>query len=191
MKVIVIDAGHGGFDPGAVNGVRMEKNDNLNMALAVQKKLQEQGQRVIMTRNTDVFVPLLERSAVANRNNADIFVSLHRDSFSNISANGVTTFIQYDSAPINAQYAENVHSKIVNAGVQSDRGVRQEDFSVLRNTLAPAMLVELGFITNTIDNQLFDENFDNYATAITRGILESLGEPYYPPAPPIVSALPT
>ena len=186
MKKIVIDAGHGGFDAGAVSGGRMEKTDNLNMALAVQKKLQQQGQQVIMTRNTDTFIPLEERSAISNRNNADMFVSIHRNAFSNISANGVETFVQRNSPPINTTYAENVHSEIVKAGVQTDRGVKQGDYSVLRNTVAPAMLLELGFLTNARDNQLFDQNFDAYATAITVGILKSLGEPYYPPtvAPP-------
>ena len=184
MKKIVVDAGHGGFDPGAVSGTRMEKNDNLNMALAVQKKLQEQGQRVIMTRNTDTFVPLEERSAISNRNNADIFVSIHRNAFSNISANGVETFTQINAPPINVIYARKVHENIVAAGVQSDRGLKQADFSVLRNTAAPAMLTELGFITNARDNQLFDQNFNAYANAIARGILEALGEPYYPVLPP-------
>jgi len=182
MKTIVLDAGHGGFDPGAVSGSRMEKNDNLALALAVQKKLQEQGQRVVMTRNTDVFVPLVERSVISNRNLADIFVSLHRNAFTNPAANGVETYVQTDSAPVNTAWARNVQNELVAAGVQSDRGVSQGDYSVLRHTRAPAMLVELGFITNARDNQLFDQKFDAYATAITRGILKSLGEPYYPPA---------
>jgi N-acetylmuramoyl-L-alanine amidase len=185
MKTIVIDAGHGGFDSGAVNGARMEKNDNLNMAIAVQKMLQEQGQRVIMTRNTDTFVPLNERSAIANRNNADIFVSLHRNAFHNIAANGVETYVRSNPPPLHIVYAQNVHNRIVNAGVQSNRGIKQSDFAVLRNTTAPSMLIELGFITNARDNQLFDQNFEAYATAITRGILESLGEPFYPPVPPV------
>ena len=184
MKTIVIDAGHGGFDPGAVNGPRMEKNDNLGMALAVQKKLQEQGQRVIMTRNTDVFVPLEERSAISNRNNADVFASIHRNAHTSIAANGLETYVQINSAPINTTYAKKVHDQIVSAGVQTDHGIRQGDYYVLRNTRAPAMLLELGFITNARDNQLFDENFEAYAAAITRGLLEALGEPYYPPVIP-------
>ena len=74
LKTIVIDPGHGGFDAGAVYNNRQEKTDNLNMALAVQRLLQRQGQRVIMTRNSDTYVPIDERSAISNRNNADILV---------------------------------------------------------------------------------------------------------------------
>ncbi len=175
-KTIVIDAGHGGANPGAVSGNRLEKTDNLNLALAVQKKLQAQGQKVVMTRITDVDIPLLERSEISNRNNADLFVSLHRNASTNPAANGVDTFVQIGSPPINTTYAQNVQNEIVGVGVQSDRGVHQEDFSVLRNTKAPAMLVEMGFITNEKDNQLFDQHFDAYAAAIARGILKSLGD---------------
>ena len=173
-RTIVIDAGHGGSDPGAVSGTRLEKIDNLNMALAVQKELQSRGQNVIMTRSTDVFVPLEERSAIANRNNADIFVSIHRNAFTSPSANGVENFVQKNSAPVNTANAHRVLSEIVKVGVQNNRGVRQGDYSVLRNTDAPAMLVELGFITNAEDNRLFDHNFDAYAAAIARGIIQSL-----------------
>ena len=181
MKTIVIDAGHGGSDYGAVNGSRFEKDDNLRLALAVQKKLSEQGQKVIMTRTSDIYMPLLERSAVSNNNNSDMFVSIHRNSVENSSANGVENWVQTGSAPVNAAYAQNVLNRIVGAGVQSNRGVRAGNFSVLRNTRAPAMLLEMGFISNSTDNELFDNNFDAYANAITRGILESLGEHYTPP----------
>ncbi|MCL2312981.1 MAG: N-acetylmuramoyl-L-alanine amidase, partial [Firmicutes bacterium] len=147
---------------------------NLRLGLAVQRNLLARGQRVIMTRNADVDVPLLERSDISNRNNADLFVSLHRNASTIPTANGVETFVQIGSPPINTTYARNVQNEIVAVGVQTDRGVKQENFSVLRNTRAPAMLVELGFITNQIDNQLFDQNFDAYAAAITRGIMRSL-----------------
>ncbi|MCL2816770.1 MAG: peptidoglycan-binding protein, partial [Clostridiales bacterium] len=174
LPVIVLDPGHGGSDPGAVNGARMEKNDNLNMALAVRRNLQAQGQRVVMTRSTDVYVPLLERSTISNRNGASIFVSLHRNAFANPAASGVETYVQVSAPSTTVAKAQNVHNEIVGAGVQSDRGVKRGDFSVLRNTRAPAMLVELGFISNAADNRLFDENFEAYAAAIARGILKSL-----------------
>ena len=165
---------HGGSDPGAVNGLRQEKNDNLRLALAVRDNLQAQGQRVVMTRSTDVYVPLEERSAISNSNNADIFVSLHRNFNANTAANGVDTFVQIDSLPVNTTNAFNVQDEIVSVGVQNNLGVKQANFAVLRNTQAPAMLVEMGFISNAMDNQLFDQNFDAYATAIARGIMKSL-----------------
>ena len=180
MKTIVLDAGHGGTDPGAVNGRRLEKDDNLRMAQAVQRQLTNQGQKVIMTRDKDTYVPLLERSAISNNNNADMFVSFHRNASDNPGVGGTETWIQQGSPAANAAYAQNVQNRLVSAGVQSNRGVRAGNYSVLRNTAAPAMLLELGFISNAVDNDFFDRNFDAYATAITRGILESLGEPYTP-----------
>jgi len=175
LKTIVIDAGHGGYDPGAVSGSRLEKDDNLKMALAVQRKLQDKGHKVIMTRSTDEFIPLVERSAISNNNNADIFVSIHRNASDDKSSNGFETFVQTNSPPINTTYAKNVHNEIVNVGVQTDRGVKQGNYSVLRNTNAPAMLLELGFISNDKDNELFDQHLDAYAAAIAQGILKSLG----------------
>ncbi|MCL2286152.1 MAG: N-acetylmuramoyl-L-alanine amidase [Firmicutes bacterium] len=180
-RTIVIDPGHGGSDSGAVSGTRREKDDNLRLALAVQRLLQAQGQRVIMTRTTDIFVTLAERSAISNRNNANIFVSLHRNSSTNTTANGVENYIFTTAPTIDALYAHNVLNEVVNAGVQNNRGVIRGNFAVLRNTNAPAMLLEMGFISNTRDNQLFDQNFNAYAAAITRGIITSLNGPSMPP----------
>ncbi|MCL2188180.1 MAG: N-acetylmuramoyl-L-alanine amidase [Defluviitaleaceae bacterium] len=171
VRTVVLDAGHGGHDPGAVSNGRWEKDDVLRLALAVRNLLQAQGIRVVMTRSTDIFVPLTERSATANRNNADLFVSIHRNASEHSTANGVENFI-YTSAPANTENAASlVLAEVVAAGVQRDRGLKRGNFSVLRHTSAPAMLLELGFITNTRDNQLFDQNFNAYAAAITRGIM--------------------
>ena len=177
MKTIVIDAGHGGDDPGAVNAGRLEKDDNLRLAQAVQQKLLAQGQRVVMTRDSDVFVALLTRSEIANDSGADIFVSLHRNAVeNNPSANGVENWVYTNAAPAAKEYAQTVLSRIVDVGVQSNRGVKAGNFSVLRNTGMPAMLLEMGFITNDRDNELFDQNLDAYAGAIAQALLESLGE---------------
>ena len=193
MRTIVLDPGHGGHDSGAVNGARQEKTDNLNLALAVQRRLQQAEQRVVMTRSTDVFIPLAERSAISNRNNADIFVSIHRNAFDNPAANGYETFVRPNPRPLDTQYAQNVHNEIINVGGFTNRGVKQGNFTVLTSTTAPAMLLEMGFITNARDNQLFDQNFDAYADAITRGILQSIGvtaPPVTPPTPPPVTPPP-
>ena len=178
---IVLDPGHGGSDPGAVFGTRLEKNDNLRFALAVQRILQERGQRVVMTRSTDVFIPLAERSAISNRNNADIFVSIHRNASTNPAANGVENYVFTNANDTAVLYAFNVLDEIVSVGVQSNGGVIRANFAVLRNTNAPAMLVELGYISNVRDNQLFDQNFNAYASAVARGIMESLRGPSLPP----------
>jgi len=182
MKTVVIDAGHGGADFGAVNGTRYEKNDNLRMAQAVQNKLAAQnGVQVVMTRDSDEFIPLIERSNISNRANADIFVSLHRNAASNPQANGVENYVAVGASPTSVSYARNVLNEVVDVGVQSNRGLKQENFSVLRYTNAPAQLLELGFITNETDNTYFDRYFDAYATAIARGIMRSLGLTFVTP----------
>lgn len=174
-KTVVLDPGHGGSgNPGAVYGTRLEKNDNLRLALAVRDILASKGVNIVMTRSTDVDVSLSERSNISNRNHADLFVSFHRDSSTNPNANGVGTFI-YTSAPARtAGYGFQVSDNITDTGVQTNQGVLRANYAVLRNTVAPAMLLEMGFITNIRDNQLFDTNFNAYANAIARGIMASI-----------------
>lgn len=175
MATIVIDAGHGGYDAGAVNGTRYEKNDNLRMAMAVGERLKRCGVNVIYTRTTDTFVSLLERSRISNNNNADLFVSFHRNSASNPAANGVETLIYTNASNKALQTAEAVQQALVNVGVQSNRGVKRANLSVLRETNAPALLIELGFISNDQDNELFDNEFDSYADAIARSLAQAVG----------------
>ena len=175
MATIVIDAGHGGYDAGAVNGSRYEKNDNLRIAMAVGERLKRCGINVIYTRTTDVFVPLLERSRISNNNNVDLFISFHRNSASNPAANGVETLIYNNASNQALQAAEALQQALVNVGVQSNRGVKRANLSVLRETNAPAMLLELGFTNNEQDNELFDSRFDAYADAIARSLAQSVG----------------
>jgi len=176
-KVVVLDPGHGGHDAGATAHGRRESDDVLRLSLAVRNLLQAQGQRVIMTRSSDVFIPLNERSAISNRNNADLFVSIHRNASAIPSANGVENFVAPGAPNATVQDAFAVLDAVVDAGVQSNRGVQRGNFAVLRNTQAPAMLLEMGFITNQRDNQLFDQQFNAYAAAIARGIMTALYGP--------------
>ena len=176
-RTIVLDPGHGGNDPGAVSGTRREADDTLRLSLAVQNLLQARGQRVIMTRSTDVPVTLTERSNISNRNNADMFVSIHRNASTNAAANGVENYVFTTATAGTVQNAFDVLDRVVDAGVQNNRGVLRGNFAVLRNTQAPAMLLEMGFISNARDNQLFDQNFDAYAAAIADGIMAALNRP--------------
>ena len=175
MATIVIDAGHGGYDAGAVNGTRYEKNDNLRMALAVGERLKKCGVNVIYTRTTDTFVPLLERSRISNNNKADLFVAFHRNSASTPAANGVETLIYTNASNKSLQTAEALQQALANVGIQSNRGVKRANLSVLRETNAPALLLELGFINNDQDNELFDSKFDAYADAIAKSLAQSVG----------------
>ena len=173
-KTVVLDAGHGGSDPGAVFGTRREKDDNLRLALAVRQLLQAQGINVIMTRSNDIFVSLTQRSNISNSNNANLFVSIHRNSSVNNTANGVENYIFTTAGATTAYNAHMALNEIADVGVQNNRGVIRASFSVLRNTNAPAMLLEMGFITNATDNILFDQHLAAYANAIAKGIINSL-----------------
>jgi|GEM_PF-1320614 len=200
MPTVVIDAGHGGHDLGATNGSRQEKNDNLRFSLALGSVLSGCGLRVIQTRTTDVFVPLEERARISNNANADLFVSVHRNAHTNQTAHGFETWVYQNPSEAAVAAAYLVQNRIVRAGVSSDRGIKYGNFVVLRLTRAPAMLQELGFISNANDNQLFDRNFNAYVLATANGILSYFGiscsgvnapgipppiNPNPPPPPPI------
>ncbi|MCL2228664.1 MAG: N-acetylmuramoyl-L-alanine amidase [Firmicutes bacterium] len=186
MATVVIDAGHGGSDPGAIGpGGRREKDDNLRFALALGNALTACGINVTQTRTTDVFIPLQERANISNRVGADLFVSIHRNGAYTPNANGVEVWIHPQASARAEQLANNVLSRVVAAGVQSNRGVRRANFTVLARTQAPAILFEYGFMTNVRDNQLFDQNFNAYVNATRDGILATLGVPCRPTTPPI------
>ncbi|MCL2672077.1 MAG: N-acetylmuramoyl-L-alanine amidase [Clostridiales bacterium] len=172
--IVVLDPGHGGTDPGAVSGTRLEKNDNLYLALAVRQRLQALGQTVVMTRTADRFVSLAERSTISNENNADLLVSIHRNASTSPAANGVENLVQVGAGFIPVTYAQDMLQYIVDAGVQNNRGVLYQNLAVLRNARAPGMLLEMGFITNAEDNRLFDANFEAYASAIAQGVMHAL-----------------
>ena len=178
--IICLDAGHGGDDPGAVNGERQEKDDNLNMALAVRDSLEAGGYEnleVILTRAEDTALTLEERVEFANDNDATLFVSFHRNSG---GGQGVETWVSAAGLRPEMALANYIHKNLVDVGVAKDRGVKKgtaanpkASYYVVGNTLMPACLVELGFIDDdAADNTLLDEHFADYAQAIADGILK-------------------
>lgn len=176
--LVIVDPGHGGWDNGASWEGRLEKDDNLRLGLEVYRQLMAANVPAIITRDSDVYLTLSERTNIANNAGADLFVSLHRNSYpeQTPSAMGVENFI-YLTAPEEptARAAQIVLDNVVDVGVQANRGVSRGDYYVLRRTEMPAMLLEMGFIINEIDNELFDEHLTDYAAAIVRGIREYLG----------------
>lgn len=182
-KIIVVDAGHGGHDTGArMNGV-YEKNLTLAIARKTAEALSAQGATVIMTRKTDVFIPLLERSNIANRNAADFFISIHINSnkLANSTSGGIT--FHHRENETSRELAQCIQdeiaqiSKLPNLGAWSDGKIYQSGFSVLRNAGMPAVLLELGFINHSRDRaRLQQEDFqDGVAGAIVRGLKVYLG----------------
>lgn len=184
-KKVCIDMGHGGTDPGAVSGNRKEKDDNLMIGMKIISILQQQGVDIVVPRDIDKTVSLQARSNLANSQKVDLFVSIHRNSFSSGQAKGVEIWTQkgVNDATTNA-LAANILEGIVSEGVSSNRGVKLGDYHVTRETNMPACLVELGFITNSEDNNLFDSKIEEYALAISKGVLKTLGKSYIDPKPP-------
>lgn len=177
---VCLDAGHGGSDVGAEFGGRYEKDDNLKLTLAVGEILKDNGIKVIYTRKDDEFVELEERAAYANKRRATFFVSIHRNS-ADANVSGVEIWIENTAPLFEEKMVQNILDKINEVGYGNSRGVKrgyQGDTSInyLVNSATdmPSCLVEMGFITTEKDNELFDENFDEYARAIAEGIMESL-----------------
>lgn len=171
---IMIDAGHGGSDPGAVYNGRLEKNDNLDLALALGDELRRLGYDVEYTRTTDVYDSPVEKARKGNASNVDYFISLHRNSSpTDNSYNGVQTLV-YNDAGIKADMARSINEELAKLGFRNINVAERPDLAVLRRTKMPALLVEVGFINSDKDNDLWDANFEEIAKAIAKGIEENV-----------------
>ncbi|MCT0226161.1 N-acetylmuramoyl-L-alanine amidase [Synechococcus sp. CS-1328] len=175
---VVLDPGHGGPDPGAVGiGGLRETNVVLDVGLQVAQLLQARGVQVLMTRTSEVDVDLPPRVTLANSNRADVFVSIHANALSMArpDVNGIETF--YFQGNDSRQLAASLQRQMLAISPGSpDRGVRTGRFYVIRRTVMPASLVEMGFVTGNIDApRLADPNFRRrMALALAAGILDYL-----------------
>lgn len=171
---IALDAGHGGSDPGAVYKGRQEKEDTLDLTLAVGDILKKNGIDVYYTRTTDEYETPFKKATDANNSGADLFVSIHRNSSENPNQySGVETLV-YSDTGLKAEVARNINNQLEDAGFKNLGVDERKNLVVLKRTKMPAVLVEAGFINNDNDNYLFDEEFDSIAQAIADGILESI-----------------
>ena len=175
---VVIDPGHGGPDPGAVgiNGLR-ETDVVLDVSLQVAQILQAKGIQVLLTRTSEVDVDLPPRVALANNNRADLFLSIHANalSMSRPDVNGIETFYFQDGP--SRRLAEAVQQQMLRVSPGSpDRGARPGRFFVIRRTVMPAALAEMGFVTGQLDSpRLADPAFRRrMAVAIATGLLNYL-----------------
>lgn len=174
--LVVVDAGHGGHDPGTIsaNGIR-EKGINLEVATRVAGLLQQRGVNVVMTRSDDRYPELEERADIANRRNADLFVSIHCDSNPDRSRQGFTVYVARAGSPEAHRVAGEINQAMAATGAES-HGIREADYKVLVNTSGPAVLIEIGYLSNTQDcARLRDGAYQNrLAQAIATGILAAL-----------------
>ena len=173
---IMIDAGHGGNDPGAVYKGRREKDDNFALAMEVGRILSENGVDVLYTRTTDDYISPFERARLANEAKVDFFISFHRNSSPEVNQyNGVEVLV-YDKSGIKYEMAQNIVGALGELGFQ-ELGVKERPgLVVLRRTKMPALLIETGFINSEKDNQLFDEKFKEIAKSIADAILGTLDD---------------
>ncbi|NPV80986.1 MAG: AMIN domain-containing protein [Firmicutes bacterium] len=153
-KKIVVDPGHGGEDPGAIGltGLR-EKDVNLDIALRLAKLLEKAGAVSLLTRDADINVLLTDRARLANGSGADVFLSIHANSFLNPEPNGTETFYM-DNVPGSSDLANCVHQRLVAALKLKDRNVKKRDLFVLRTVTMPSCLVEVAFASNVEEEVL-------------------------------------
>lgn len=175
-KVIVIDAGHGGADTGAMRGNTLEKDLTLDIALRVEQILQERGlKKVVMTRRSDETLSLARRVEIANEKNADIYISIHINASVKTEIKGIETHYYtekgYDVAKI-------IHEELIENIDTEDRGLFKSKFYVINHTEAPAVLLELGFISNEYERSKLcsDTRQKESAEAIAEGIINYLTE---------------
>ncbi|MDO5344631.1 MAG: N-acetylmuramoyl-L-alanine amidase [Lachnospiraceae bacterium] len=176
MAKIVIDAGHGGRDPGAVHDGRQEKEDNLRLAMEVGRRLADQGVDVVYTRTGDIYQTPLEKARISNEENPDFLVSIHRNSSPRDNQySGVETLV-YNLSGEKVEMAENINRELERLGFKNLGVEERPDLIILRRSSAPALLVEAGFLNSDQDNEIFDSRFGEVAQAIADGILLTLGE---------------
>lgn len=174
MALIVLDAGHGGANPGATYNGRQEKDDVLALTMAIGTILENNDVDVYYTRTADIYESPYEKAQEANRIDADYFVSIHRNSspYPN-QYTGIESLV-YNLYGEAARMAYNINAELEQIGFVNQGVKERPNLVVLNSTQMPAVLVEVGFINNDEDNLLFDERFYDIAQAIADGILITL-----------------
>ncbi len=175
--VVVVDAGHGGPDPGAMVAGIQEKDLNLALALLVQEKAKTIGLRVVLTRTTDTYVDLVERVRMAEAVGAVLYVSIHANYHRDQRICGVETWVDTNAGAESVRLAEALQRAVVLATGAQDRGVRRQTL-YLRHTWLPAALVEVGYLSCPGERgKLLDPDYqERIAEGIVRGILAYLGK---------------
>ena len=171
---ICIDAGHqhGGTDPGAVNGASREKDINLDISLKLKNLLLQNGSTVFMPRETDVFSKPLDRAKYANSMGADLFVSIHCNSYKLDTAHGTETWYYTGSAE-GERLADLIQTRLVSRLGLTDRGVKDnKTYIVLNSTSMPAVLVETAFISNPQEKELLSNN--GFRSHVAQAIFEGI-----------------
>lgn len=174
---VCIDAGHGGHDPGAVNGSKHEAVAALAIGKKVGSMLKAKGVTVKYTRSSDKYVTLSDRCRISNEFGADAFVSIHLNAATNTDATGIETWRYENVGAKTKKLADNVQTELIGVTGAKNRGVKSTTtLYVLKHTVASAVLVECGFISNNAEaKQLFTEKYQaKIAQAIANGVYKAL-----------------
>lgn len=179
-KVIVIDAGHGGWDPGKVSGDILEKDINLKIALSLQSYLEQGGSVVMMTRIEDEALgnkkglDMKTRKEISDLSKADLIISIHQNSYPSENVKGAQVFY-YNDSDKSKELAESIQTEIKNfADPQNHREAKSDSsYYILKETKVPAVIVECGFLSSDIERNLLstEEYQEKIAWSIYRGIL--------------------
>lgn len=191
-NVVFLDPGHGGRDPGAVyNGLR-EKDLNMSIYRKLRSELEKLGYTVLTSRDSDVYVDYVtERSEMVNKTDADVFISIHFNATGVPGANrsGVETYIYEPDDDIkprinkvahdnpvrlseSKRLADNIHNSVVSVAGANDRGVHGSNYAVLRETVKPAVLIELGYMDSPEYKKISDDKYQNkLVEGLVRGLL--------------------
>ncbi len=171
FDTVVIDPGHGGHDRGAAVGYVFEKHMALDTARRVEQLLAAKGLKVVMTRSSDVFIPLPGRATVGNRYGNAIFVSIHYNYSRGSSGHGLETYYCHDKS---YQLAAYIQAYMIQDTRMTNRGVKHANFHVIKNTTRnPAVLVECGFVSNSSERSgmMSGAYREKIAEGIAKGIL--------------------
>lgn len=182
-RIVCIDAGHGGRDVGAEgDGTGYEKDDTLKMALALKSALEKQGVTVYMTRDSDKTVSKEERVQLANDVKADLLVSLHRNEYGDSGVRGFEAWVHSSKPKDSTDAAEKIQNALKNTGYIKNRGgvkfgsqtSEEEDLYINNHSVGPSVLLEMGFMSNSDDNNLYRNKTEELADAVGKGIVEWL-----------------
>ncbi|OXU14859.1 N-acetylmuramoyl-L-alanine amidase family protein [Sedimentisphaera salicampi] len=177
-KTFIIDAGHGGKDPGALGKALSrldEKQINLDTAKKVAYYLKQKGARVVMSRDDDTFIELNSRAALAERHNADALISIHADWCGTPSVSGASFFIARSAVGQSKRLASALEDEFRDRGLPV-RGVRRADFRVLVKHSKPSTLIELGFMSNPAEAKKLSSS--SYRTKLAKAIAAGIERAY-------------
>lgn len=176
--MVVLDAGHGGEDGGTVEQAATEKEINLAVVLKLKELLEEQGIRVVLTRDKDIFMKLEERVQIANGEKADLFISIHCNYYEKDSSIYGLECYYCKSGEEGKHYAERIMETIEESKNIVSRNVKPADYYILKNTTVPAVLVEIGYLSNYNErNQLMSEEYqEKLAGELVKGIVKGMEE---------------